>query len=75
MQALVLAGGLGTRLQKVVSDCPKPMALTSSRLFLEYLVLRLKKYDSTEIVLCIDYSGEKMREYFIRCVFHIKEGN
>jgi len=64
MQALILAGGLGTRLQKVISDYPKPMALISGRPFLEYLILQLKKYNLTEIVLCIGYLGEKIKEYF-----------
>jgi len=39
MQALILAGGLGTRLQEMLSDYPKPMALISGRPFLEYLIL------------------------------------
>jgi len=64
MQVLILAGGLGTRLQKVVSGCPKPMALIDGRPFLEYLILQLKKYNLTEIVLCIGYLGGKIKEYF-----------
>jgi len=64
MQTLILAGGLGTRLQKVVSDYPKPMALISSRPFLEYLILQLKRYNLTEVVLCTGYLGEKIKEYF-----------
>ena len=64
MQALILAGGLGTRLQKVVSDYPKPMVSIGGRPFLEYLILQLKKYNLTEIVLCIGYLGEKIKEYF-----------
>ena len=34
--AIILAGGLGTRLKKIVQDLPKPMALISGRPFLEY---------------------------------------
>jgi len=64
MQTLILAGGLGSRLQKVVSDYPKPMVLVSGRPFLEYLISQLKKYNLTEIVLCIGYLGEKIKEYF-----------
>jgi len=40
------------------------MALISGRPFLEYLILQLKKYNLTEIVLCIGYLGEKTKEYF-----------
>lgn len=38
MEAIVLAGGLGTRLRSVVSDLPKPMAPVNGRPFLEYLL-------------------------------------
>ena len=37
MQAILLAGGLGTRLRSVVSDRPKPMALIEGRPFMEYV--------------------------------------
>ena len=37
-EAIILAGGKGTRLQSVVSDVPKPMAIVAGRPFLEYLL-------------------------------------
>lgn len=37
MEAIILAGGFGTRLSKVLSDLPKPMAPINNRPFLEYL--------------------------------------
>ena len=37
MQAILLAGGLGTRLRSVVSDRPKPMALIEDKPFMEYV--------------------------------------
>ena len=64
MQTLILAGGLGSRLQKVIRHCPKPMVLIRDKPFLEYLILQLKKYNLTEIVLCIGYLREKIKEYF-----------
>lgn len=64
MQILILAGGLGSRLQKVIHHCPKPMVLIRDKPFLEYLILQLKKYNLTEILLCIGYLGEKIKEYF-----------
>jgi len=64
MNVLILAGGLGTRLRKIVTDKPKPMALIANRPFLEYLILQLKQYGFTDIVLCIGYLGEKVKEYF-----------
>ncbi len=64
MQALILVGGLGTRLRKVVNSCPKPMMQVGGRPFLEYLILQLKRYNLTEIILSIGYLGDKIREYF-----------
>ncbi|MCD6468888.1 MAG: nucleotidyltransferase family protein [Thermoplasmata archaeon] len=64
MKSLILAGGLGTRLRKIVPDKPKPMALIANRPFLEYLILQLKQYRLTDIVLCVGYLGERVKEYF-----------
>ena len=64
MQILILAGGLGSRLQKVIHHYPKPMVLIDGRPFLEYLILQLKKYNLTKIILCIGYLREKIKEYF-----------
>ena len=64
MQALLLAGGLGTRLRSVVSDRPKPMADVCGKPFLEYLIQELKKHGITEIVLAVGYMGNVIEEYF-----------
>ena len=64
MQALILTGGLGTRLRSIVKDIPKVMANIKGMPFLEYLVLQLKKYDLTDIILCTGYLSEKIEKYF-----------
>ena len=64
MTTLLLAGGLGTRLRKIVSNRPKPMIFVANRPFLEYLILQLKRYSLTDIVLCTGHLGEQIREYF-----------
>lgn len=64
MQAVVLAGGLGTRLRPVLGDVPKPMAPLSGRPFLEYQLLYLKHAGITEVVLCVGYRAEVIEEYF-----------
>ena len=51
MQAILLAGGLGTRLRSVVSDRPKPMALIGEKPFMEYVIQELKKQQKPFIVL------------------------
>jgi NDP-sugar pyrophosphorylase family protein len=42
LDALILVGGKGTRLQGVVSDRPKPMAEVAGRPFVEWLLLALR---------------------------------
>ena len=64
MQAVLLAGGLGTRLRSVVSDRPKPMALIGEKPFMEYVVLELKKHGITEIIFAVGYKGSMVEEYF-----------
>ena len=57
MQAILLAGGLGTRLRSVVSDRPKPMALVDGKPFLHYLVEQLKKNGVTDMIFAVGYKG------------------
>ena len=64
MQAVLLAGGLGTRLRSVVADRPKPMALIGDKPFMEYVVLELKNHGITEIIFAVGYKGSMVEEYF-----------
>lgn len=64
MQAVLLAGGLGTRLRTVVSDRPKPMALIEKKPFMEYVILELKKHGVNEIIFAVGYKGSMVEEYF-----------
>ena len=64
MQAVLLAGGLGTRLRSVVSDRPKPMALVDGKPFMEYVIMQLKKYGIDEIIFAVGYKGSMVEEYF-----------
>lgn len=64
MQAILLAGGLGTRLRSVVSDRPKPMALIEEKPFMEYVVRQLIKYGVTEIIFAVGYKGSMVEDYF-----------
>ena len=53
MQAILLAGGLGTRLRSVVSDRPKPMALIEGKPFMEYVTRELVRHGVTDIVFAV----------------------
>ncbi len=64
MQAILLAGGLGTRLRSVVNDRPKPMALIEGKPFMEYVVHELSKQGIKEIIFAVGYKGSMVEEYF-----------
>jgi len=64
MQALILAGGLGTRLRSVVGDRPKPMADVGGRPFLAYLLALLRQHHITDVVLCVGYRAEAIQTCF-----------
>ena len=64
MEAIVLAGGFGTRLQSVVNNVPKPMADINGKPFLEYILEFLKKNSITRVILSIGYKKEVIESYF-----------
>ena len=64
MQAILLAGGLGTRLRSVVSDRPKPMALIEGRPFMEYVTRELVRSGIDDIIFAVGYKGSMVEEYF-----------
>lgn len=64
MQAILLAGGLGTRLRSVVSDRPKPMALIEDKPFMEYVVHELSRCGITDIIFAVGYKGSMVEDYF-----------
>ncbi|MDO5759981.1 MAG: nucleotidyltransferase family protein [Bacteroidota bacterium] len=58
MEAIILAGGLGTRLRSEVSDRPKCMAEINKQPFLYYWLKYLEKYDISKVVLSLGYMAE-----------------
>lgn len=64
LEAIVLAGGLGTRLRSVVSDLPKPMAPIGDKPFLRYILKYLQKNGITRTILSVGYKWEIIKEYF-----------
>lgn len=63
-EAIVLAGGLGTRLREVVKDVPKPMAPVGDKPFLYYIMSYLKNQDVNRIILAVSYKKESIINYF-----------
>lgn len=63
-EAVILAGGFGTRLQTVVNDVPKPMAPVNGEPFLNYVFSYLKHYGITHVVLSTGYLSHKISEFY-----------
>lgn len=63
-QAVILAGGMGTRLRPLTDKIPKPMIVLNNRPFLEYLIELLRENGISEIILLLGYLPEKIKEYF-----------
>lgn len=64
MQALILAGGLGTRLRSLAPDRPKPMVEVHGRPFLDYQVEQLRAQGFSEFVLCVGYRARQVQDHF-----------
>jgi D-glycero-alpha-D-manno-heptose 1-phosphate guanylyltransferase len=64
MEAIVLAGGFGTRLRGVVSDVPKPMAPVAGKPFLEILLRALASKGFGRVVLSLGFMADKISGYF-----------
>lgn len=64
MEAVILAGGFGTRLRQVVPDLPKPMAPVAGRPFLEILLSGLAAKGVTRAVLSLGFMAESISSHF-----------
>lgn len=64
MQAVIMAGGKGTRLQSVAKDIPKPMVEILNKPILEYQIESLKASGIKDIILIVGYLGEIIKGYF-----------
>jgi len=64
LDAVILAGGMGTRLKTVVSDRPKPLAHINGRPFLDLLVENLRLQGLRRFVFCVGHQREKIIDHF-----------
>ncbi len=64
MQAVVMAGGFGTRLRPLTANIPKPMTPLLNKPIIEHIIQLLKKNDITDIVMILYHQAEIIKEYF-----------
>ena len=64
VKAIILAGGLGTRLHPYTMFLPKPMLPLGDKPLLEHLIKWIRKNGIKDIVLCVSYLGKTIEDYF-----------
>ena len=64
MQAVIMAGGKGTRLATVTKNIPKPMVPIEGKPLLEYQIENLKENGVDNIILIVGYMGDVIQDHF-----------
>lgn len=64
MEAIILAGGLGTRLRNAISGLPKSMAPINGKPFLCYMLKYLKNNNIERLILSVGYKWDKIKAFF-----------
>lgn len=70
MKAIILAGGLGTRLSEETIDKPKPMVPIGGRPILWHIMKIYAAHGITEFIVCCGYKGYVLKEYFSNYFLH-----
>lgn len=64
MQAVVMAGGFGTRLRPLTANIPKPMTPLLNKPIIEHIIVLLKSHGITDLILILYHQAEVIRDYF-----------
>ena len=70
MQAVILAGGLGTRLSEETYNKPKPMVEVGGKPILWHILKIYSFYGINEFIICCGYKGYLIKEYFANYFLH-----
>ncbi len=70
MKAVILAGGLGTRLSEETSRIPKPMVEIGGRPILWHIMKIYTAHGINDFVICLGYKGHSIKEYFANYALH-----
>jgi glucose-1-phosphate cytidylyltransferase len=73
MKAVILAGGLGTRLSEETHLKPKPMVEIGGKPILWHIMKMYSKYDINDFVICLGYKGYVIKEYFANYFLHMSD--
>ena len=73
MKAVILAGGLGTRLSEETGSRPKPMVEIGGRPILWHLMKYYSSFGIDDFVICCGYRGYMIKEYFANYFLHMSD--
>lgn len=73
MKAVILAGGLGTRLSEETSVKPKPMVEIGGKPILWHIMKQYSAHGVNEFVICCGYKGYVIKEYFANYFLHMSD--
>ena len=73
MKAVILAGGLGTRLAEETSVRPKPMVEIGGRPLLWHIMKMYSEHGIDEFIICLGYKGYVIKEYFANYFLHMSD--
>src|SRR6478609_7711304 len=73
MKAVILAGGLGTRLSEETSVRPKPMVEIGGRPILWHVMKMYSAHGVNDFVICLGYKGYVIKEYFANYALHTSD--
>ena len=70
MQAVILAGGLGTRISEETTNHPKPMVQIGDRPIIWHIMKSFGHYGIKDFIICCGYKGYVLKEYFANYYLH-----
>lgn len=73
MKAVILAGGLGTRLSEETATKPKPMVEIGGRPILWHILKMYSAHGINEFIICVGYKGYQIKEYFANYFLHMSD--
>src|SRR5271166_3177224 len=73
MKAVILAGGLGTRLSEETAIRPKPMVEIGGRPILWHIMKLYSHHGINDFVVCCGYKGYVIKEYFANYFLHMSD--